>query len=121
MDESVVKHLERPQVGTLKLSEAIRIGARIRPQCAGAPFVDGRSCAWGAAAEGMGHPYISTIWSLGAIEYALQRCQVDKREATRTFLGPTGVAGSLIDHVWRLNDSGWTRESIADWLQSIGY
>src|SRR5258706_4854134 len=45
------------KVWKLRLSEAIRIGARIRPQCSGWAFEHGKSCAWGAAWEGSGHPY----------------------------------------------------------------
>src|ERR1700741_3225132 len=57
MDESIVKHLEQPQVGTLKLSEAMRIGARLRPQCSGYLFNNGASCALGAAYEAVyGYP-----------------------------------------------------------------
>src|SRR5258706_3257598 len=44
-------------VGKMRLSGAIRIGARIRPQCEGSFFEDGRSCAMGAAMEGSGLPY----------------------------------------------------------------
>jgi hypothetical protein len=95
MDESVVKHLERPQIGTLKLSEAIRIGAKIRPQGFCQYFYQGRSCALGAAFEA-----------------------ITTREAQR-LTAPMwtrlGMTVALHDEVVQRNDKDrWTREQIAD-------
>lgn len=51
MDESETLRWES-QVKPLRLSEAIRIGARIRPQCTSDLFHNGKSCVLGAAYEG---------------------------------------------------------------------
>ena len=105
MDESIVRHLEQQQVGKLKLSEAMRIGARLRPQCcSGDLFVGGKSCAVGAAMEAIGVPYTENMGSYSpAAEYW-------------PFL-PT-LFGVITD----LNDSQFcTREKIADWVEAQGY
>ena len=86
----------------MKLSKAIRIGARIRPQGFGAYFHVGRSCALGAAFEGMkGRP----ANSIG-----------------RLIWDELGISPRLHDRIVDLNDAQhWTREQIADWLEAEGY
>jgi hypothetical protein len=89
------------KVGRLKLSEAIRIGARIRPRCRGAFFDGERSCAFGAAYEGaMGHPIKGTTYG-PIFELWPEILPIAIQITTR-------------------NDSGESRESIADWLESQG-
>ena len=57
MDESVVRVFEEQKVGKLKLSEAMRIGAKIRPQCLHVLYDGVSSCALGAIYEGaLGKP-----------------------------------------------------------------
>jgi hypothetical protein len=96
---------EQP-ANTLKLSEAIRIGARIRPQCRGSFFREGGSCALGAAYE--------AITGRVLPEYA---------DATSLH----GVVPHMRDHNFRFsivrkNDGDrWTRERIADWLEAQGF
>src|SRR5260221_13134749 len=91
------------KVGRLKLSEALRIGARLRPQGFGAPIRrrdDGTSCAMQAIAEGM--TGILTRTTHEAMELS-------------------GVSGLLCERIWMQNDGyRLSRESIADWLQSQG-
>ncbi|SRR5260221_2358714 len=88
------------KVGRLKLSEAIRIGAKLRPQCFASYFDGVRTCAIGAAWEGSGHPARAGVgW-----------------EVTEYF----GVDRSLTKEAERRNDLHESRESIADWLQSQG-
>jgi hypothetical protein len=104
-----VEHKEQGEaapvkVGTLKLSEAIRVGARIRPQCAIDYFLGGKSCALGAAWEGLGNPYD---------EYE----PLIAHQVTVRFSLPDDLAGSVIN----MNDNGETRERIADWLESKGF
>ena len=92
-----VSKLEAP-LRELKLSEAMRIGAALRPQCYGNYFIDGRSCAIGAAWEGFGFSppkdslTITVWWS--------------------NHKWPNVIA--LNDHTC------WTREAIADWLERQG-
>lgn len=99
MDKSVVKYLEAP-VGTIKLSEAMRIGAKIRPQAFLNYFIDGKSCALSAAYEGVtGHPWSPARW-------AVER----------------GVPEDIVREILGMNDiSRMSRERIADWLEAQGY
>lgn len=92
----------------LKLSEAIRIGARLRPQNQGQLFKNGASCAMGAAIEGRGGKLISIFDPLPHL--LLPELFLDTQLYTE--LG------------WKVanrNDAGESRESIADWLESQGY
>lgn len=107
-----VEHKESGEVPqapakVLKLSEAIRKGARIRPQCKGNFFLGGSSCAMGAAYEA-----------------ATDRTEVDAGTMFRVlpFLmdGPTRLS-DLATEIGKRNDSGDTREQIADWLEAQGY
>lgn len=109
MDLTEVRHFD-VQVGQIKLSTAMRLGALMRPQGFFRPFNRGMSCALGAAWEGMGHPYDPMMTSA---------------EIRRT-LGTDRVSVELILHVGHgitsLNDTeGWTRERIADLIAALGY
>ncbi len=103
MDESEVLKFEQP-VKTLRLSEAIRIGCRMKPkQCFEEAYsVDDGSCAIGAALDGYAE--------LG-------------RTFNRHFFGiAIGVPNWLISRVIAMNDRRrMSRERIADWLESKGY
>ncbi len=104
MDESEVKFLEQQQVGTLKLSAAIRIGARFRPQHYGMADTNhaGRSCALGAADEALTGKYNGYGSASGQ--------------------GFETTPPRVIYDVWHKNDyDKWTREQIADWLEEQGY
>jgi hypothetical protein len=103
-----LKTEERPagevqQVGRLKLSAAIRIGAKIRPQCRHFFYFEGRSCAMGAAYEGQtGKKAEGIFW-------------------IEPFISMWPEAKALFREIARRNDDrGESRESIADWLQSQG-
>jgi len=88
----------------MKFSEAIRRGAKIRPQCAGRLFKDGHSCALGAAWEGKAGNTVPPNWN--------------GRDWADYFRVPWEA---IIDAITR-NDSGkYTREQIADWLEAQGY
>lgn len=106
-DDSVVKVFEQQQV-KLKLSDAIRIGARIRPQCRLDPFRDGKSCAIGAAYEG----------ATGEYNEEMDMCDI-RDELRIRGIWPLTLPTSAI---WPLNDcERWSREQIADWLEAQGY
>lgn len=87
----------------MKLSDAIRLGAMIRPQGFGSYF-DGKSCALDAAYEAAG----GTFWTLEA-QWGLLSCvlhPVDKAVFTLHYV------------VTSLNDRyRWTREDIADQVE----
>jgi hypothetical protein len=101
----------------MKLSEAIRAGAVKCPQTTGTYYRDGATCALGAAYEGAfgqmpATGYLSVYERLVALFPAL-----------RTPYDGDGDSESwdLRDAIMHRNDSlGWTREQIADWLESQG-
>ncbi len=113
-----VEHKEQGEVKeapakTLRLSEAIRIGASMRPQtkpgeCG--PFSRGHSCALGAAYEAIGGQYSGTMSTTPVCDALAALGMFGTREDE--------LVGSIIiknDH------GGWTRERIADWLEAQGY
>ena len=102
----------------MKLSEAIRLGAMMRPQAFHHLLTGGGSCAVGAALEANGIPYdesyviqlphdLDVAWC--AILLERHACPVDNRaESVRV--------GDLIVHL--NDDHRWTREQIAEWLST---
>lgn len=107
LDEKTQGEAAPVKTGTLKLSEAIRIGAKLRPQGLGHAFKDGKSCAWGAAYEGVGGEYNE---SLG---YSNLVCDYLPSHFMQAFgTGEYSIAC--------MNDNGMTREAIADFLEARG-
>ena len=115
----------------MKLSEAIREGAKIRPQAFGKFFAEGEeqatSCALGAAMEGAG--LVPMPLNFGNAGYDTLRQEWPEIEA-QEITCPAGckndwrceAGGSIEDIIQHLNDTcRWTREQIADWLQERGY
>ena len=94
----------------LKLSEAIRIGATKRPQmCLGFYFNQGRSCALGAAYEGVTSEYNEDIGFFDITEFFPQLHEMVDNTP-------------LYNHVIGQNDALMIpREEIADWLETKGY
>lgn len=107
MDIGDLKYLAVPAKIT-KLSEAIRIGSKIRPQCYGYLFKDGASCALGAAWEGLGNdpveggpknPAYNAVYNALYARFGSDVCYtVESR-----------------------NDAGASREAVAHYLESQGY
>lgn len=112
----------------LRLSEAIRLGAMLRPQGFGHLFSHGKSCALGAAKEAIGMKGKrgkSTAWKMGqtfdfpaywpwlrmAVTHPVKeyQCGPDCRHASDAFW----VVMHLNDHL------RWSRERIADWVESV--
>lgn len=102
----------------MKLSEAIRLGAMLRPQGTGVLFAQGRSCAFGAALEAVG---------VTVVEFADAHDFGDKSpgnlwpwlKTTEVCHPETGRLGRAGDIVVSLNNRhGWTREQIAEWVAS---
>jgi len=82
-----------------RLSQAIRVGARIRQQCFGSYYIYGGSCAIGAAAEALNIG--SGFWE--------------------TFNRLFGLDERTWEKIIRLNDEfKMSREEIADWLEACG-
>ena len=118
----------------LKLSEAIRRGARLRPQARGDFFMfvwddhsdvcELGSCALGAAFEaaypGEDVEEIERAWGLADLSEELFEAFPVLREEQPALPGAKPL--SLFQKVSRLNDKdGWTREHIADWLERQGH
>lgn len=102
----------------MKLSEAIRLGAMLKPQAYGYILTPGgdMTCAWGSAYEAIGMRIRAGQYGRSSKAPAEWR-----KFASIVMVGPEGgkprSIGSIIE---RLNDSGkWTRERIADWVESI--
>lgn len=105
----------------MKLSEAIRAGASKRPQAFGQYFIISdfddpiTSCAIGAAYEGNGGSPTDNLWCRRLMDETfpelLQRV---------TLPTPYHDSTDLHSGIARLNDKyRWSREAIADWLESI--
>lgn len=109
----------------MKLSEAIREGAKNAPQSFGAySNAKGATCALGAAYEGLSGKRLppSTTsgvlgWLAELLDYDL--CDIhlhDPRPDSEGYVVPLNAM------IFGLNDgSHWTREQIADWLETQGY
>jgi hypothetical protein len=103
----------------MKLSEAIRQGAKLRPQGFNNSFkeIEGviHSCAWGAAHEAItGNADVSQ----GAIMW-----KTHANIVTTSVINPVTKKPRILSLVITdLNDAHkWSREQIADWLKEIGF
>ncbi len=96
----------------MRLSEAIRLGATLRPQAFGNYFKDGGSCALGAATEALG---------FRSDEYAVQiyAALIDKFDDVYCPGCPDcGQSFRNLRMISHFNDDHrWTRERIADWVE----
>lgn len=101
----------------MRLSEAIRLGAMLKPQTRiGKFYMNGASCALGAAADAagvtLGHDY-----DYGRL-YATWPWL--HREVAPPMPEMCAGAVDVLECVWMLNDNHrWTREQIADWVATI--
>lgn len=91
------------------LSQAIRLGATFRPQCRFSLFLDGKSCALGAAFE--------ALTGVGDTDGYMK---ADVQSAGTLFQQRFGSPNWLLKEVEARNDSGSTREDVAAWLESQG-
>lgn len=103
----------------MKLSEAIRLGAMLRPQGFGRLHGNGKTCALGAAMSAAG-------WSEEDLDKSPTTVQPSFFEAfpilsKRVTVPEKGHERSLWYAIsLELNDScRWTRERIADWVETI--
>lgn len=106
----------------MKLSEAMRLGAMLKPQARYRLYdaVSGGTCALGAVAD-----------ALGALSLATATYTTDARaKIPREWLSLKGQTkcphcsvhiGTQIDHViiHLNNEAGWTRWQIADWIETL--
>lgn len=101
----------------MELSEAIRVGAKLRPRQAFYEWFDksGGSCVLGAAMEAVGvarfpdtyayHGKCPDSWKWTTREGQCPACEEERDQIQ-----------SLLRHL--NNDHRWTRERIADWVES---
>lgn len=106
----------------MKLSEAIRLGAMLKPQGHGLLHVNGRTCALGAAYDAVGH--------LDEHSYGWRGLERDFPILLSLLKAPCPIP-TCQSPFWRdgqretwaiphLNDyHRWTREQIADWVETI--
>lgn len=112
-------------------SEAIREGAKLRPQGFDRLFKDGRTCAVGAGLDAMG---VDLDQIGGMAEYANIRDELtpeysylfEQTSARCPIAECCSGFCHLQDAILHFNDEHkWTREAIADWLETeeekIGY
>lgn len=109
----------------MKLSEAIRLGLKLRPQCRGSFFTYGKlegSCVLGAAYEGYYGTRGTTMESVA--DSLSQRFPILRQLVDRALV-PDCIKNENDRHllnnvVTTLNDyKEWTREEIADWVEGI--
>ena len=102
----------------MKLSQAIRLGAMLKPKGHGGLLVNGKTCALGAACEAVG----ITIGRVSCDTKAYAEIQIRwpllGMPANHELI-PEGGA-TVMEAIWMLNDrQGLTREQIADWVETI--
>lgn len=105
----------------MKLSEAIRAGAKLKPQGHGGLLVDGKTCALGAACEVAGITIGGGNRDSAAYDEMERRWpflnDLVKKEAA---ISPILVNERIITAVYLLNDCEcFTREQIADWVEQF--
>ncbi len=117
----------------MKLSEAIREGAKLRPQGRLTYFSRDAdtclSCALGAAYEAITHEITILIVPENDIDSVIITLQnetgvnMDDRVSFPDLSASNGIGfeASVYNAIsWLNDDYHWTREAIADWLESIG-
>ena len=101
----------------MKLSEAIRLGAMLKPQGREHLRRDNRTCAFGAAFDAVGELANSVIGERSFMVMARALWPIVDNEVKCPIAGTTRHLGSMI---LSLNDEDeWTREQIADWVATI--
>jgi hypothetical protein len=100
----------------MKLSEAIRLGAMLKPHTKDELLHNGSSCAVGAALDAIGELKGNT-----EREYQVAKETWPLLELVVSHpLHYEGEPAALMSVIWTLNDSnGSTREAIADWVETV--
>jgi hypothetical protein len=104
----------------MRLSEAIRLGAMLKPQGYGLLVGADGSCALGAAADACGQldEVRRTYGFSKAYEFLNEAFPV--LSATEDCPGKPHLRGRVTSIIVYLNDhQRWTREAIADWIETI--
>jgi hypothetical protein len=110
----------------MKLSDAIRKGSKLNPQGFGTLkfSMDGRTCALGAALDGIEYAFDPSALHMKAIRKSWPEvmnkavCPCHKEKPKK--FPDCGVPDSLSHIIVHLNDDHkWTREAIAEWIDSL--
>lgn len=115
----------------MRLSEAIRLGAMLKPQAFGTWYDGEGTCATGAALEAMG--FLDTnllsafpsrdeeekVFSAYAASVAFREHNaiLKNKKCACLECGSVAFVGAMIVHL--NNKHRWTRERIADWVETI--
>jgi hypothetical protein len=100
----------------MRLSTAIREGAKLKPQAFGANYRDGGTCAWGAALN-----YEGVMDAQGHVDIFRHSSFLDDSSRNKDCpeCGKSVVETDLIT-IAHLNDHHrWSRQRIADWVEQI--
>jgi hypothetical protein len=104
----------------IKLSDAIKLGAMLKPQGRGADSISSadESCAIGAALDACGVPVSQRLGRFGYVEANMRwHFLFDMRDRC---CPECGLVANVMDIIWHLNDvHKLTREAIADFIATI--
>lgn len=104
----------------MKLSEAIRLGAKKKPHQLGYLFLNGATCALGSALDGVGC-LKESAWDTPEYVEMYETAESIFPLLTTEAVSPVGLWASNVRGIIEdLNDKqGWTRERIAAWVETI--
>ena len=108
-EETVVTVAVPEQSPEVIVADAIRRGAKMRPRGVCFTFAWGRSCVIGALAEGLGYKPLHNTEGTDTVLKWIK----DNFPALRVFIAENS------DWLWHMNDSGVTREEIADHVEAM--
>ncbi len=116
---SAEEFLPHRKVGcSVRLSEAIRLGAMLRPQTEHFYFQGGKSCALGGALEATGTLYGDVEWANDDLKMRWPWVFTTRALCPDTLQCPVCENASVRNVIARLNNEHrWTREQIADWVE----
>jgi hypothetical protein len=107
------------------LSEAIRLGAMLKPQGFDGYANKNTSCALAAAADACGiEPFVHPVDGQHIINYSAIMAKFPVlKTATKCPVSDGRLCGEshvTQSTIWHLNDTHrWTREQIADWVETL--
>lgn len=106
-------------VKPMALSTAIRLGSMWKPSGRGHLLEHGRTYALGAALDAVGY-FESPDARTDGRAYAFAK-KYWPMLGTPAAITPARYNPGIpmVDLVWILNDDGWTREAIADWVEQV--